>query len=217
MINRHNQTDAEYIAQMKAAWGTQLDQYILTIRSIENKFERLCAQLDKLEEQQKAHDTLKSEHRRLLEDRQFWFEECDRIKAKQGELRARFDAEQSERMLFEQENAKHQQQRNALRVSLEEALKENARLKKAHDTLKSEHRRLLEDRQFWFGECGREIRHAPPRDGSLSIKEIIEGHAESIRKSVEGFPPWVQELKVKEQLGFFEPILEGPEDCPKTS
>lgn len=139
MIDR-NMSDAEYIAQMKAAWGTQLDQYILTIRSIENKFERLCAQLDKLEEQQKAHDTLKSEHRRLLEDR-----------------------------------------------------------------------------QFWFGECGREIRHAPPRDGSLSIKEIIEGHAESIRQSVEGFPPWVQELKVKEQLGFFEPILEGPEDCPKTS
>lgn len=55
----------------------------------------------------------------------------------------------------------------------------------------------------------------PPKP--LSIQQLIEGHAESIRMSVEGFPDWVKELKVKEQLGFFEPILEGPEDCPQTS
>ena len=54
----------------------------------------------------------------------------------------------------------------------------------------------------------------PPK--SLYIQQLIEGHAESIRQSVEGFPPWVQELKVKEQLGFFEPLLEDYPECPKT-
>lgn len=164
MIDRHHKSDAEYIAEMKNAWGTQLEPYILTIRSLENKFESLCAQLDKLEEQQKAHATLKSEHRRLLEDRQFWFEECDRIKAN--------------------------------------ALKENARLKAQ---LKS---------QSSSTATGRDTR--VPAGWTLSLEQLIEGHAEAIRQSVEGFPPWVQELKVKEQLGFFEPILVGPEDCPKT-
>ena len=204
MIDIHNSSDAEYIAQMKAAWGTQLDPYILTIRSLENKFESLCAQLDKLEEQQKDHETLKAEHRRTRADLQFWFEECARIKAKQGELKARFDAEKSERVLFEQENAKHQQQRNALRVSLEEALKENARLKALTNAHKNGYR------------------EAP--SGALSLKEIIEGHAEALRKSVAGFPPCIQELKVKEQLGFFEPLLgacngytAGFDECPKTS
>lgn len=194
MIYNHNQSDAEYIASMKSAWGTQLDPYILTIRNLENKFESLCAQLDKLEEQQKAHDTLKAEHRRLLEDRRFWFEECDRIKARYGS-----------------ENAKHQQQRNALRVSLEEALKENARLRA----------RLLP--QSSSTATGRDTRgptgwvlHAKRPPKTLSIQQLIEGHAEALRLSVEGFPYWVQELMVKEQLGFFEPILEGPEDCPKT-
>lgn len=207
MIDSHNMSDAEYIAQMKAAWGTQLDPYILTIRRLENKFENLCAQLDRLEEQQKAHDTLKAEHRRTLADRQFWFEECDRIKAKQGELKARFDNEKAERMFFEQENAKHQQQRNALRVRLEEAFKEDARLKALNNAHKNGYREA-----------------APPRDGACSIKEIIEGHAEALRKSVAGLPQCIQELKVKEQLGFFEPLLgagngytAGFDECPKTS
>lgn len=210
MIDRNlsdaNLSDAEYIAQMKEAWGTHLDPYILTIRNLENKFESLCAQLDKLEEQQKAHDMLKAEHRRLREDRQFWFEECDRIKARYG-------AEKCERMLFEQENAKHQQQRNALRVSLEEALKENARLKALNNAHKNGYREAANLRGLPTGW----VLHAKRPPKTLSIQQLIEGHAESIRMSVEGFPDWVKELKVKEQLGFFEPILEGPEDCPKTS
>lgn len=204
MINHQHKSDAEYIAEMKNAWGTQLDPYILTIRSLENKFESLCAQLDKLDEQQKVLVMLKSEHKRVLEDRQFWFEECDRIKAKL--------------------NAKHQQQRNAL----EEALKENARLKaQLHKKdreirlVKVERDREKSSRELYYTlyEFLRKeavaLKARPTK--TLSIQQLIEGHAESIRLSVEGFPYWVQELMVKEQLGFFEPILEGPQDCPKTS
>lgn len=218
MIDR-NMSDAEYIAQMKAAWGTQLDPYILTIRNLENKFESLCAQLDELEEQQKAHDKLKAAHRRLQADMQFWFEECDRIKAKQGELKARFDTEKSERMLFEQENAKHQQQRNALRVSLEEALKENARLKALNNAHKNGYCEAANRRGLPTGGVLSSVH--PPKP--LSIQQLIEGHAEALRKSVSGFPPCIQELKVKEQLGFFEPLLgdcngytAGFDECQKT-
>jgi len=224
MINRNHQSDAEYIAKMKDAWGTQLDTYILTIRRLENTIESLCSQLDKLEEQQKAHDTLKSEHRRLLADRQFWFEECDRIrqfwfkecdriKAKLGELNERFAAEKHERVLFEQENAKHQ--RNALRVSLEEARKENARLKSQLKSQSSSTATVVFPIKHGL-PTGWILSTTQPHK-PLSLQQLIEGHAEALRQSVEGFPPWVQELKVKEQLGFFEPILEGPADCQKTS
>lgn len=195
MIDSHNLSDAEYIAQMKAAGGTQLDPFILTIRSLEKRLRRVHEDLAynkelflrSENEKEAARATLlalmqepnawRVDHQRLQEAINFWEGEANKHLAACTRWKRRYDD---------------------LALALKGALATTPKPVTAETS--------------------------PQTIASNSLNEILEGHAEALRKSVAGLPHCVQELKVKEQLGFFEPLLgagngytAGFDECPKTS
>lgn len=203
MIDMHNCSDAEYIAQMKAAWGTQLDPYILTLRGLEKRLQRVYEDLAYNKElylrAENEKESIRETVLALMQEPIAWREDRQRL--------------HSSLKFWEGEANKH--------------LVAFTQVKRYADELELALKGTLATTPFGAPPPKARPDHteaAPQTVAHNALKEILEGHAEALRKSVSGFPPCVQELKVKEQLGFFEPLLgtcdgytAGFDECPKTS